>query len=103
VVQSPLQLLLLPRFLYITIYNHECLWDAYENTIIERFIMLYLEYNFPSWYTRKLGFLESVFYFIGQPLLRRLGFLGFRYQTLSKSCQTLPKVSKYHFKLIQKV
>jgi hypothetical protein len=75
-VQSPLQLLLLPRFLYITIYNHEFLWDAYENAIIERFIKLYLEYNFPSRYTRKLGFLESVFYFIGQTLLRRLGFWG---------------------------
>jgi hypothetical protein len=29
--------------------------------------------------------------------------LGFRYQTLSKPYQTLPKASKYHFKLIQKV
>jgi hypothetical protein len=29
--------------------------------------------------------------------------LGFRYQTLFKSCQTLAKVSKYYFKLIQKV
>jgi hypothetical protein len=76
VVQSPLQLLLLPRFQYITIYNHECLWDAYENEIIERFIKLYLEYNFSSRYTRKLGFLESVFYFIGHTLLRRLGFWG---------------------------
>jgi hypothetical protein len=40
------------------------------------FIKLYLEYNFPSRYSRKLGFLESVFYFIGQTLLRRLGFWG---------------------------
>jgi hypothetical protein len=35
---------------------------------------LYLEYNFPSWYSRKLGFLESVLHFIGHTLLRRLGF-----------------------------
>jgi hypothetical protein len=33
--QSPLlQQLLLPRSLYITIYNHECSCDAYENTMI---------------------------------------------------------------------
>jgi hypothetical protein len=35
---------------------------------------LYLEYNFPSWYSRELGFLKSVFYSIGHTLLRRLGF-----------------------------
>jgi hypothetical protein len=35
VVQSPLlQQSLLPRFLYITIYNHECSCDAYENAMI---------------------------------------------------------------------
>jgi hypothetical protein len=29
--------------------------------------------------------------------------LGFRYQILSKSCQSSSKVSKYHIRLIQKV
>jgi hypothetical protein len=35
---------------------------------------LYLEYNFPSWYSRELGFLELVLHFRGQTLPRRLGF-----------------------------
>jgi hypothetical protein len=42
----------------------------------KEFIKLYLEYNFPSRYSRELGFLELVFYFIGKTLLRRLGFWG---------------------------
>jgi hypothetical protein len=37
---------------------------------------LYLEYNFPSWYSGELGFLESAFYFTEQTLLRRIGFWG---------------------------
>jgi hypothetical protein len=40
------------------------------------FIKLYLEYNFPSRSFRKLGFLESISYFIGQVLIGRLGFWG---------------------------
>jgi hypothetical protein len=35
-VQSPLlQQLFLPRFLYITIYDHECSCDTYKNAMIE--------------------------------------------------------------------
>jgi hypothetical protein len=63
--QSPLlQQSLLPRFLYITIYNHECLCNAYEDAIIERYTKLYLEYNFPSWCT-----METMV-FLGQYLSR---------------------------------
>jgi hypothetical protein len=33
-------------------------------------------------------------------ITKKLGVLGFRYQTLSKPCQTLPKASKQYLKLI---
>jgi hypothetical protein len=36
VVQLLLQPLLLPRSLYIIIYNHECSCNAYENAVIEK-------------------------------------------------------------------
>jgi hypothetical protein len=32
---------------------------AYENAKIKKYIILGLEYNFPSWDSRKLCFLES--------------------------------------------
>jgi hypothetical protein len=34
-----------------------------------QYIILGLEYNFPSWFSRKLGLVELLFYFIGQALL----------------------------------
>jgi hypothetical protein len=36
-------------------------------------------------------------------ITRRLGFWGFRQQTLFKSYQTLPKAFNYHLKLIPTV
>jgi hypothetical protein len=51
-MQLLLHLLLLLRFIYITIHIHECLCDAsYEYAVTIEHIKLYLEYNFPSWYT----------------------------------------------------
>jgi hypothetical protein len=35
-VQLLLQPLLLPRFLYVITYNHECSCNAYENAVIEK-------------------------------------------------------------------
>jgi hypothetical protein len=40
--------------------------NAHENAKIIKYIILGLEYNFPSRDSRKLGFLETIVKFIGQ-------------------------------------
>jgi hypothetical protein len=50
--------------------------DTRSENYLSDNIILGLEYNFPSRYSRKLGFVESVFKFIGQALLRSSGFWG---------------------------
>jgi hypothetical protein len=63
--------------------------NAHESAKIIKIYYLSLEYNFPSRNSENLGFPESVKEFKGQG-----GFLGSKYQTRSKSTQTLPKASK---------
>jgi hypothetical protein len=85
-----LQLLSLPRFLYIAYIIMNAHVVLMKNAKIIKYIVLGLEYNFPSLISGKLGFLESIVKFIGQGTR----VLGVRYQTWSKSYQTLPKASK---------
>ena len=68
--------------------------NAHESAKIIKIYYLGLEYNFPSRNSENLGFPESVNEFKGQGGV----FLGYSYQTWSKSTQTLPKASKYFFK-----
>jgi hypothetical protein len=63
--------------------------NAHESAKIIRVYYLNIEYNFPSRFSEKLGFLELVKEFKGQGRV-----LGSKYQTRSKSNQTLPKASK---------
>ena len=62
--------------------------NAHESAKIIRIYYLSLEYNFPSRNSDNLGSPESVKEFKGQE------GLGSKYQTRSKSTQTLPKASK---------
>jgi hypothetical protein len=64
--------------------------NAHESAKIIRIYYLSLEYNFPSRNSENLGFPESVKEFKGAGV----GILGSKYQTRSKSHQTLPKASK---------
>jgi hypothetical protein len=63
--------------------------NAHESVKIIKIYYLSLEYNFPSRNSENLGFPESVKEFIEQGWV-----LGSKYQTRSKSTQTLPKASK---------
>jgi beta-glucanase (GH16 family) len=63
------------------------------------FIIYGLEYNFPSRISENLGFSESIVKFIGQGAR----VLGSKYQTWSKTYQTLPKASNYYLEFTLKV
>jgi hypothetical protein len=64
----------------------------------QKYIILSLEYNFPSRISGKLGFLESIVKFMGQ----ETRVLGSRYQTWFKLYQTLPKASNINLNLPEK-
>jgi hypothetical protein len=62
--------------------------NAHESAKIIKIYYLSLEYNFPARNSENLGFPELVKDSKGG------GILGSKYQTRSKSTQTLPKASK---------
>jgi hypothetical protein len=62
--------------------------NAHESAKIIKIYYISLEYNFLSRNSENLGFPELVKEFKGQ------GVLGSKYQTRSKSTQTLPMASK---------
>jgi hypothetical protein len=96
VKSSLLQLLFPPRFLDITIYNHECSCNAHENAKIIKvyYLMFLIQLSFTDLREIRVFGVYSEVHMAGARVL------GSRYQTWSKAYQILPKASKYYLKPI---
>jgi hypothetical protein len=99
VVSFLLQLQLLLRLLYIAKYNNECLCSAHEDAKMKEvcYLKSWVQFSFTVLRELRVSGVNSEVHRAGGRVL------GYKYQTRSKSYQTLPKASKYYLEIMLKI